>query len=60
MMFKTTTSPQPEPGGSFVVRWTDAAGTRQQTARTDRDHAYKLAATLPHSVVVQVGLRNPK
>jgi hypothetical protein len=56
-----TTPPKPESrDASFVVRWTDYTGKRQQTARTDRDHAYKLAATLPHSVVVHVGLRNPK
>ena len=57
----TATQQKPEPrDASFVVRWTDYTGKRQQTARTDRDHAYKLAATLPHSVVVHVGLRNPK
>lgn len=57
-----TTSPQkPEPrDASFVVRWIDCTGKHQQSARTDRDHAYKLAATLPYSVVVHVGLKDPK
>ena len=43
----------------FVVRWTDAAGIRQQTERTTRDLAYKLAATLPKSEVVHVGMKEP-
>ena len=56
-MFKTTTSPQPEPGGSFVVRWTDAAGTRHESERITRDTADHLAGATPGAVVVHVGLK---
>jgi len=47
---------EPQGPKDHVVHYTDLNGVRQQTARTTKDHAYKLAATLRDSVVVHVGL----